>query len=85
MAIDAICLRLSLRQILNNSRQLLLQDFDALLNDRIGLQISYALDLKVESLRDSVKIKWLTLLRRFLPVSIFALWPRKVLAGLRNP
>jgi hypothetical protein len=85
MAIEAICLRLSFSQILNDSRQFLLEDFDALLNDRVRLQIAYALDLEVESLRHCIIVKWFALLRRLLPIGIFAFWPRNALARLRTP
>jgi hypothetical protein len=82
MAIDTICLRIPFCQILNNSSQLLLENFNTLLNDRIRFQISYTLDLEIESLRDRIKIKWFTLLRRFFPFGVLAFWPGGMSAEL---
>jgi hypothetical protein len=78
MAINSICLVAALCQILNDGCQLLLEYFDALLDDDIGLQVSYTLDLEVESLGDGIVIKWFPFLRGFLPLGIFAFWPSKV-------
>ena len=75
MPIDTICLSLSISQISNDRRQLLLEHFDALLNDCIRLKITHTLNLKVECLRDSIIIERFALLRWFLPVCILAFWP----------
>lgn len=60
---------------MDEPRKLLLDDFNAFADDRIGREIPGGLDVEVESVRDSIVVERLTLLRGFLPPGILAWGP----------
>jgi hypothetical protein len=61
--------------VLDHGSELLLQNLDALLDDGVGLEVADALDLEIEALGHGVVVKRLALLRRLLPLGVFALGP----------
>ena len=73
--INTVRLSFAICQIPNDGSQLLLQDLNSLLDDRIWLKVSSALDFEVESFGGSIVVEGLTLLRRLFPLSILAFWP----------
>lgn len=63
------------RQVLDDSCQFLLQDFDALLNHNIRVQIPSAFHLEVKSRRLSIIVKMIARLRWIFPLSVFTFGP----------
>jgi hypothetical protein len=59
----------------NETGKLLLQDLDAFADDGVGWEVSGALDVEVESVRDGIVVKRLPFLRRLLPRGVLAWWP----------
>lgn len=66
---------ITLAQTVDQAGKFLLHDHDALLDDGVRLQVAGALDLEVELVGDSVKLKWLAGLRWLLECGVFAFRP----------
>lgn len=75
---------ISLSEVVDELRKLLLHDLDALRDDGIGLQVTSALDLEVESTGLGIVVKRLAGLTRLLELGVLAGGPAMKLVSIQS-
>ena len=69
--------RVIARKFLQDGGKFLLQDFDALCHNHVGVQVAYGLEFEKELGGVGVVVEGFAVLRGFFPFSILGFWPAR--------